>query len=247
MVLPRRRRAPAASTPKLTVSKHIPWPLRVAAYAMVAVLGAGLAIWGWQTVFGNAKQERATLVADLESTRAELLKESSERKRLAAIVNAASSNLKVEQSTVGQLTEQVKNLEGENAKLKADLSYLERLLPSGGHGDMISIRSLEIAPDTVPGQMHYRALVIQGGREEKSFVGQLQIVMNLLVDGKPQTVVLPDPKAGDAKVPDNLKLNFTRFLKVDGRVEIPVGAVLKSFQLRVLERGAVRAQQVVSR
>jgi hypothetical protein len=99
----------------------------------------------------------------------------------------------------------------------------------------------------VPNQLRYRALVVQGGREEKNFQGSLQIVMTLVSEGKPLTLVVPDPKAGEAKQPDNMKLNFTRYLKVDGHVEIPAGATLKTFQLRVLERGAVRAQQAISR
>jgi hypothetical protein len=246
MALPRRRPSVAAAT-KLTVNKHTPWPLRLAGVVLAAIIGAGLAVWGWQAMFGNAREERSAMVAELEGAKLSLDKESTERKRLAAIVNAADSNLKVEQSTVKQLSDQVKSLEAENAKLKADLSYFERLLPSGGQGEMISIRSLEVLPDTVPNQLRYRALVVQGGREEKNFQGALQVVMTLVSEGKPLTLVVPDPKAAEAKQPDNMKLNFTRYLKVDGQVEIPAGSTLKTFQLRVLERGAVRAQQAISR
>ncbi len=246
MALPRRRPSAAAAS-KLTVKKHTPWPLRLAGVVLAAVIGAGLAVWGWQAMFGNAKAERATLVADLDAAKLELEKETAERKRLAAIVNASDSNLKVEQSTVKQLSDQVKSMEAENARLKADLSYFERLLPSGGQGEVIAVRSLEVLPDTVPNQLRYRALVVQGGREEKNFQGSLQIVMTLVSEGKPLTLVVPDPKAGESKPPDNMKLNFTRYLKVDGQVGIPAGATLKTFQLRVLERGAVRAQQSISR
>jgi hypothetical protein len=66
-------------------------------------------------------------------------------------------------------------------------------------------------------------------------------------DGKVSDTKASDAKAGESKAPDNMKVNFTRYLKVDGQVEIPVGATLKTFQLRVLERGAVRAQQSISR
>jgi hypothetical protein len=244
--LPRRRPSAAAAT-KLTVKKHTPWPLRLAGIVLAAIIGAGLAVWGWQTMFGNARAERAGIVAELSASKVELEKETAERKRLAAIVNASDSNLKVEQSTVKQLADQVKSLEAENAKLKADLSYFERLLPSGGQGEVIAVRSLEVLPDTVPNQLRYRALVVQGGREEKNFQGSLQIVMTLVSDGKPLTLVVPDAKPGDNKPPDNMKLSFTRYVKVDGQVEIPAGATLKTFQLRVLERGAVRAQQSISR
>jgi hypothetical protein len=246
MALPRRRPT-AASALKLTVKRHTPWPWRVAGIVLVAMIGAGAALWGWQAMFGNAKAEREMLVADLAASKAELEKEGSERKRLSAIVNAADSNLKVEQSTVKQLADQVKNLEAENAKLKADLSYFERLLPSGGQAQVLAIRSLEVTPDAVPNLLRYRALVAQGGREEKSFQGTLQIVMTLQLDGKPMTVVVPDPKLGEGKEPEAMKLSFTRYLKVDGQVDIPPGAVLRTFQLRVLERGVVKAQQSISR
>ena len=98
MALHKRRPSAAAAT-KLTVKKHTPWPLRLAGVVLAAMIGAGLAVWAWQTMFGNAKAERATLVAELDASKAELAKEAAERKRLAAIVNASDSSLKVEQST----------------------------------------------------------------------------------------------------------------------------------------------------
>ncbi len=246
MALPKRRTR-LATAARLTVTRHVPWPLRVAGIAAAAVVGAGLALWAWQAVFGNAREERAAMQAELTQLKADLDRESAERKRLAAIVNASDSNLKVEQTTVRQLSDQVKSLEADNAKLKADLSYMERLLPSSGQGEIIAIRSLEITPDAVPNQLRYRALVTQGGREEKAFSGQLQLVLNLLHEGKPLTLVVPDPKAAEGPLPDRLKLNFTRHVKVEGQVEVPPGAQLKSFQMRVLERGALRAQQSVTR
>ena len=246
MALPRRRPS-AAAAPKLTVKQHRPWPMQVAGLILVAILGAGLALWGWQTVFGNVQAERQALVEELKTVKESLTKETEERKRLLAIANSADSNLKVEQTTLRQLSDQVKTLEAENAKLKTDLSYFERLMPSSGREETIAIRSLEVTPDSVPNQMHYRALVTQGGREKRNFEGSLQIVLSVVVDGKPVTLVMPDPKLDGGKVPESLKLNFTRFVKVDGQVEIPAGAVLKNFQLRVLERGAIRAQQAVAR
>ena len=246
MALPRRR-ASAAAASKLTVKKHRPWPLQVAGMVLAAGVGAGLAIWGWQTAFGNAQAERKAMIEELQTVKLAFSKETEERQRLLAIANAADSNLKVEQTTLRQLSDQVKTLEAENAKLKTDLSYFERLMPSSGREEAIAIRSLEVTPDSVPNQLRYRALVTQGGREQKSFDGQLQIIINMQVDAKPMTLVLPDPKADGGKLPDNLKLSFTRFVKVDGQVQMPAGAILKSFQLRVLERGAVRAQQAVTR
>ena len=43
-----------------------------------------------------------------------------------------------------------------------------------------------------------------------------------------------------------MKMSFRRLLRVEGHFQVPEGAELTSVKLRVLERGALRAEQTAS-
>lgn len=208
--------------------------------------------------FAWLRSRSVPLVEALTSTRAaaaqleeeharvkrQLAAEGAERARLERIANAADSRVRIEVATAERLTQQLKSLEAENARLKADLVYFEALLPASGNEGRIEIRSLQVVPDAQPNNHRYRALLLQGGRSEKRFDGQLQLLVSLSFGGKTTTLVLP--RRGAAETRDQMQVSFTRFQRVEGRFEVPAGAALKSVQLRVLEKGAVRAQQTIT-
>ena len=135
-------------------------------------------------------------------------------------------------------------LEAENGKLKADLAYLESLLPAPevtGDGP-VAIRRFQVEAGDAPNQLHYRALLAQGGRAEREFSGSFQLVVATeSAQGKAANWTWPEAGSADAR--DRTRLHFKRFLRVEGSVDVPPGVRVRSVQLRVLERGVVRAQQ----
>lgn len=240
----RRSWAPRAS--RLTVRPHVPLALRVAVLAVVLVLtAAAAAIWTWQIVVGDPADERRHLLESLAQLRAELDSVAAERDRLSNIAFAADSRVTVERSASEQLAHQLRVLEAENARLKADIAFFETVLPadpSGGSG--LSIRRFVIEPDQLPNRLRYRALVMEGSRGEREFVGSLQLVIHGTAAGKPATLTIPDD--GDSELRERMQLSFRRYLRIEGSFGVPTGIVVKSVQLRVLERGAVRAQQTAT-
>lgn len=205
----------------MTVRRHVPWPLRLAALMLAVAIGAAGGVWLW-----SATSERAA------------------RERVAALASAGSQ-ARIDQVAAERREQQIKALESENAELKADLAYLKSLLPAADAQGPVAIRRFEVTPEAgKPGRMRYRALLMQAGRAERVFVGSLQLRVTTASQGRTKTLILPDdgPVAGR----ERMQLSFRRVLRVEGHFQVPEGAVLKSVQLRVLERGALRAEQTAS-
>jgi hypothetical protein len=237
------------SAPKMTVQKHVSLPLRMASVALAIAIGAVGAIWAWQSLFGNAEAEKQTLSAELKTTKLELEKEKAERERLTEIANKADAQIKIERASVEQLSRQMKAIESDNGKLLADVAYLETLLPADGASGNVAIRrlSIEKEPLSAPNnqqQIRYKALVMQGGREQKEFAGSIQIVAQGTLNGKPMSLTLPDQ--GGTELKDRMKIAFKRYQRIEGFIDVPPGAVIKTVQLRLLEKGTLRAQETAS-
>lgn len=232
----------------MTVRRHVPWPLRAASFAALLIAGAAGALWLWHALVNDALFERQALreqVAALEQRLAaaerQLGAETAERQRLAMLAGGADSRLTVERTAAEQLAAQVRTLVVENAQLKADLAYMESLLPAGESEGVIAIRRFEVQPDGQPGRMRYRALLIQGGRSERDFEGTLQLLVGGEADGNRTVLAVRQSAAGA----EPIRVSFRRYQRVGGLFDVPPGARVRSVQMRVLEGGAVRAQQTV--
>ncbi|MEB2320695.1 MAG: hypothetical protein OZ935_18785 [Pseudomonadota bacterium] len=177
----------------------------------------------------------------LEAENAEVRAEAA---RLQAQVDAAESRIQIEKTTAGQLAAQVRGAETENARLKSDLIYLESLLPSMGGNEPMQIRGLQIMPDVVPNQVRWRAMLVVGGRKAREFSGHLQLVVRYELDRKAASLVVP--KDSDGAAAAGMEISFERYRRVEGQVDLPAGAVLKSIQLRVLKGSSVQAEQSLS-
>ena len=57
-------------------------------------------------------------------------------------------------------------------------------------------------------------------------------------DGKSAMMTFPKPDETD-----KFKLSFRHYQRIEGELAMPAGAVVKSVQIKVLEKGALRAQQ----
>lgn len=175
----------------------------------------------------------------LSTFRDQFDKVKAERDQFSTTVNAAESQLNIERSAQKQLAAQVKALETENVRLKEDLAFFESLLPAdtGAHG--VSIRRLK-AEIVAPNQLRYRLLVMQGGKGERDFVGNLQLAITVLQGGKSAMMTFPDASSSDV---EKFKLGFKHYQRVEGVLTLPEGATIKNVQARILEKGQTRAQQ----
>jgi hypothetical protein len=227
------RRRLSISAPRVAVRSHMPWPLRWVVLAVAFGFSASLALWAFE--FGkeiagldrNTKDELAQMRAELQSLR-------TERERAQSIANTADSLLKTERVTQDRLNQQLRQAEAEIMSLKADLGFFERLLPAPGDG--LAVRSLHAEP-VQPGQMRYQMLVMQSGRSPSEFKGRYEVQLAGTLDGKPWTFT-PQPA--------QRALALKQYARVEGMLDHPDSAVVKSVQVRVLDgSGGVRASQTV--
>ena len=223
------------SPARMTIKNHLPWPLRAIFLAIVVGLGGAIALWAYDAGRSFTGFNPGATKERLETLREQLQQVTAERDRFQTTVNAAESRLNIEHAFQAQLTEQIKNLEAENGRLKDDLSFFEGLLPAGTQG--LSIRSFKVEM-VEPTQLRYRLLLMQGGRLVSDFTGNYQLVLTLSQNGKNAMMTLPKPEAAAS-----FQLSFKHYQRVEGVLDIPPGAVVKSVQVKVLEKGALRAQQ----
>ncbi len=215
----------------MIVRSHLPWPLRWAVVAVMLGFSAALALWAFE--FGkdiagldrDAKDELAQLRSEVTKLRAD-------HAQAQSITNTSESLLKAERVTQDRLAQQVRQLEGERQSLQADLGFFENLMPVAG--DALQVRGLQ-AKAQAPGQLRYQMLVMQADKSAVEFVGRYEMMLVGTREGRPWSQSMP----GGA-----LPLQFKQYRRVEGAIEHPAEAVIKTVQARVVDnKGAVRATQ----
>jgi cell division protein FtsB len=165
-----------------------------------------------------------------------------EREKLSSTANSADSELNIERSTQKQLATQVQTLTAENNKLKEDLAFFENLIPASNGPEGVRIGAFK-ADASNKTQIQYRLLVMQGGKNVQDFVGELQFLMTVVDGGKTVTLTLPEIKNDDAA---RLKLSFKYYQRLEGTLTVPEGAVIKTLQARILDKGQLRTFQSIN-
>jgi hypothetical protein len=101
-------------------------------------------------------------------------------------------------SAQAQLVKQLKALQAENARLREDLAFFENLAHAAGE-DKLAVSGFKVEADLVPGEYRYRVLVTLGGRKEREFSGRLQFVVDMQLEGRDVTLMVPpEDKPEDA-------------------------------------------------
>ena len=227
------RRRLSISAPRMIVRSHLPWPVRWAVLALAFGFSAALALWAFEFGKDIAGLERGAK-EELVQLRAEAQRLRDDRERAQSIANTADSLLKTERATLDKLTQQLRQAESETLALKADLGFFERLLPASGEG--LAVRALQ-AEQVQPGQLRYQLLLMQSGKAPAEFRGRYELQVAGMLDGKPWTLALP---AGPQPI------SLRQYARVEGHLDHPAGAVVKTVQVRVLDnQGGVRASQTV--
>lgn len=230
------------SAPRMAIRTQLPWPLRAVFFAIVIGLASAIGMWVYDLGRGFTGLKSDGTRLQIAVLKDEIEKLTAERDQFSTTVNASESRLNIEKSVQAQLVAQLKTLEVENAKLKEDLVFFDSLLPTTTGSQGISIRRL-MAEAVTPNQLRYRLLVMQGGKGDREFVGDLQLVVTVMQDGKSAMINYPDGKSGEA---EKFKLGFKYYQRVEGMLTLPQGVLIKAVQARILDKGQVRAQQSVN-
>jgi outer membrane murein-binding lipoprotein Lpp len=222
----------------MTIKSDLSWPLKLAYAVFLLGLAGAVALCAYDFGRRFAGFAPGMTTEQMATIREQFQKLSAERDQYSTTVNAADSQINIERAAQKQLSAQVKTLEAENTRLKEDLAFFESLLPADTGPGGVAIRRLK-AEINGPNQIRYRLLVMQKGKGERDFVGNLQFVVTVVQNGKSAMMIFPESTSSD---PNKYKLGFKHYQRVEGVLTLPEGALIKSVQARVLEKGQIRTQ-----
>ena len=228
------------AAPKVLVRTHVPWYLRWLGLALMLAFSAALAAWMYDAGRRFAGFDRSEVVQELSAVRAERDKLRGELERLQALANAADSKVAIERTAQQKLAQQIKGLEQENARVREELALFESMLSSeSANVAPLSILRFKVEPDVLPGEFHYRVLLVaSGARRGRDFQGRLELVVGLTEDGRSAMITVPGPGESDAPASSPFRLSFKHFQRVDGIFRVSPKAKVGSVQLRVYETGS---------
>ena len=227
------RRRLTISSPRMAIRSALPWPLRWALGAVMLGFSAAIALWTFElgvSIAGldkDAKLELARLREEVAALR-------TERDKSQLIANTAGSLLTAEKAAQEKMATQIKQLEADNRMLRDDLGFFEKLLPAGG-AESAAIRGLQ-AEALSAMQIRWQVLVIQPVKNAPVFNGKLELTFNGTLAGKPWTMGL----SGGAQ-----PLQFKQYRRIEGVLDLPPLAVVKTVTAKVVEGTAVRSIQTV--
>ncbi|MDO9401216.1 MAG: hypothetical protein Q7T46_07180 [Polaromonas sp.] len=227
------RRRLTISSPRMAIRSALPWPLRWALGAVMLGFSAAIALWTFElgvSIAGldkDAKLELARLREEVAALRME-------RDKSQSIANTAGSLLTAEKAAQEKMAAQLKQLEADNRMLRDDLGFFEKLLPAGG-AESAAIRGLQ-AEALSDMQIRWQVLVIQPVKNAPVFNGKLELTFNGTLAGKPWTMGLPG---------GTQPLQFKQYRRIEGVLDLPPLAVVKTVTAKVVEGTAVRSIQTV--
>jgi hypothetical protein len=234
------RRRLTISAPRMAVRSALPWPFRWAVLAIVFGFCAAIGLWAFE--FGKdiaglergSKEELARLRAEVQTFKTSLDKVKEERDQAQSIANTAGTLVTTEKASYERLAAQVKQLEADNASLRDDLGFFEKLIPAAA-GDGVAIRGLQ-AELKEGATIKWQVLVIQASRNAAEFNGRLELTFSGVQNGKPWTGVLPTGP---------MAVKIKQYGRVEGTFEVPAQVVVKGVQAKVMDGPALRATQSI--
>ena len=234
------RRRLTISAPRMSVRSAMPWPFRWAVAAIVLGFCAAIALWAFE--FGKdiagldagTKEELIRARTELVALRADLASAKLARDKAQSVADTAGTLLTTEKAAQEGLVAQNKQLDVENRKLKDDLGFFEKLIPSNGV-EGIAVRGLQ-AEVVDARQVKWQVLLIQAQKNAQEFKGRLEVTFSGTQNGKTWSATLP----GGAQ-----ELKFRQYGRTEGVFDLPPQTTVKSVSVKVLEGAAVKATQSV--
>ena len=213
----------------MAVRSALPWPVRWMVGAVMLGFSAAIGLWAFEFGKGiagldtNAKEELKLLQVEVAQLR-------QDRDKAQTIANTSGSLLTAEKAAQEKMATQLKQLESDNRLLRDDLGFFEKLIPSGG-ADGITIRGLQ-AELLSASQLKWQVLVIQPVKNAPDFKGKMEVTFNGTLAGKPWIATLP----GGAQ-----DLQFKQYRRIEGVLDLPPQAVVKTVTAKVVEGTATRS------
>ena len=234
------RRRLTISAPRMAVRSALPWPFRWAIVAIVLGFCAAISLWAFE--FGKdiagiddgRIQELARLEVEVGSLGQKLDAMKEERDKALSSANTSTTLMTTEKAAQERLSALNKQLEVENRKLRDDLGFFEKLIPTVGT-EALAIRGLQAEVQNGR-QVKWQVLVIQPLKNAPEFNGRLELSFTGLQGGKPWVSTLPEG-------PQTIKLR--QYARAEGVFELPPQTVLKGVSVKVMDGTVTKAVQSI--
>lgn len=234
------RRRLTISAPRMSVRSALPWPFRWAGLAIMLGFCAAIGLWAFEFgkdiagLDGGAKEELARARAELATLREEMAGAKLARDKAQSIADTASTVLTAEKAAQEGLMVQNRQLESDNRKLKDDLGFFEKLIPSTGVQG-IAVRGFQA--EVLDGRrVKWQVMLMQALKNAPEFNGRLELSFAGLQNGKPWLATLPG---------GGQDLKFRQYGRTEGIFELPAQTTVKTVSVKVLEGSAVKVAQSV--
>ncbi len=231
--LRRLRRHFGIAAPKVVVRSQ--WPLQRVFAGFALLVGFGVAFLWFalpRFVAPLAGTEFSALRKQLDDYHQEIL-------QLRAQASGGESALAIERAAQSQLLQKVELLEKENAALKEDLRFFERLLSASDSGGALRIEGFSVTLES-PQRYRYRMFIVfNADKQNPDFKGRLQLAVTYFHEGNVSQLVLPAATSSGSEY----LLNIRHFSRREGGFELPVGAQLRGAEARILQGEIVRVQK----
>lgn len=232
------------SAPQVAVRTHVPWYFRAITVLGLLGLVVGLGIWMFDAgrrVAGFNQDEAVRLADKLQLDNRALAEEVV---RLGSLLTASEGNVQIEQAAQKLLAEKNALLAAENARLKEDLAVFDKISRLEGKvSDEISLDQLNIRHEA-HGLYRYSFLIaLQGGRRGRESRFDLQVVAMPRTESQGAMMVFDRTEdAGSGQ----FEIVLRNFRRIDGKFQVPKGYPLGKVEVRILEKGKLKARKQVA-
>jgi hypothetical protein len=228
------------SAPRMAVRSALPWPLRWVGAAVVLGFCGAIALWAFE--FGkdiagiddSRIQELTRLEKQVSDFQRDLESMKEERDKALSLANTSTTLMTAEKAAQERLSSLNKQLEGDNQRLRDDLGFFEKLIPTVGT-EPLAIRGLQ-AEVQDGRQVKWQVLVIQPLKNAPEFNGKIELSFSGVQSGRPWSATLPDG-------PQTIKLR--QYARAEGMFELPPQTLLKGVSVKVLDGHVVKAVQSI--
>ncbi len=231
--LKKLRRRFGIAAPRVAVHTYVPWYWRwltPAVFLVVTITLAWLAYDLGRRYAGFDASEAQGTQSRLQDVNAKIQDENTElRKAIAGI----ERKLQIELAAQGNLTGQIRALSEENALLKEDLAFFQTLMASGSDPGGVTVNRFRVERDALPGEYHYRLLIVQSKQRVREFRGRLQLIVDYERNGNPNVITYP-AESDDGQA---YNLRFKFYQRVEGTFTLDPDAVVTAVQVRVMKNG----------
>jgi hypothetical protein len=220
--------------PRMAVRPPMPWWGRVA--TLVVTVGIVVGMWWWGFDFGQifGGVNRREVEAKLSTLDSEATRLRGEAADVRIRNSRLESDLAMTRGAEQALSRQASDLAAENAQLKEEVAFLQKLVADSSKQAGLSIPRLTV--DAEPdGAYRYNLIVVRGGNPKGDFEGHVALQAAVSApDGGVQMLTLPDDQPERRA---SLDLRFKYYQRIEGTLRLPPGSRLTALTARAYEDG----------